>query len=166
MAEDPVPTSGASGTAAPKTEPVSQAQPGGEIERGAQTQPVGGWRAVFRDIAGFLFGAALWTGVLSLPWMQAILDQQPFLLWPLIPLIVLFSGLIAMVAVRYRFLAAEGAWVVGLVVGGGLGRELLSAGGAGAWRMIFYSAAWYALLYAPLVLLGIWVVDRVRGEEG
>jgi hypothetical protein len=97
--------------------------------------------------------------------MQNILATEPFLLWPLIPLIVIFSALVSLVAARYRFLAADAAWVTGLLIAGGLSKEVFSIGVGPAIRAVLYSAAWYALLYAPLVMIGIWVVDRVRGED-
>lgn len=128
-------------------------------------KPSSGRSETLRDLAGFLMGAVLWAGILSLPWMQGILATEPFLLWPLIPLIVFLSGLVSLVAVRYRFLAANASWVTGLMIAGGLSREVFSIGTGAAIRAILYSAAWYALLYAPVVMLGVWVVDRVRGDD-
>ncbi|MDP2873319.1 MAG: hypothetical protein Q8P31_12390 [Bacillota bacterium] len=138
---------------------------GSPPDAGKETRPMPTMQAVLRDIAGLGAGVAIWSGVLSIPWMQAILDTGPFLLWPLIPLVVLLSGLISMIAVRNRFLVADLSWVAGLIIGGGLGSEVFTIGLAEGVRVLLYTGAWYALLYAPLVMIGIWVVDRFRGQD-
>jgi hypothetical protein len=123
-------------------------------------------QAMLKDLVGLIIGTAIWAAVLRLPWMQAILEESPYLLWPLVPLVVLLSGLISMIAVRNRFLVADLAWVLGLLISSGAFTDgLFETGAATAIYTLLYTGAWYALLYAPLVMLGIWGVDRLRGQD-
>jgi hypothetical protein len=118
-----------------------------------------------RDLGAMAVGAVIWWLIFKVPWMAQILRGGSFLLLPLIPLVVVISGLVSMMATNYRFLAAELAWVIGLMLSIGLPPDVTGPDRTLALRLLLSAGAWFGLIYSPLILVGVWLVDKLRGTN-